>query len=329
MVVRSFVVVESDLAHLLRDLLLLDGFVELVEGGLFFGGAQFAPLLGLGTLHAVDVGFGNDSDRLDAVEALFADVGSPFDRVTVGQGIIDHGHHLLQRYVVNRAPHPVVGDFDDELRVERMVREGTYVYIVVHLDRQRRCERFGGIFLAFVGEFFRAHAEISVQQRIQTVLPGRGQHPVVSCLDNCVQVGFQCCVELAEDRFLRAVVQTRIDLLGYDAVFLDAFDYVVGGTAFRKVQMSVQADVFNAFIEIHVADDPHFGQVHLRPAGPQNFVFQERKSRITPAGAAAVLVFDRSGRYGGQVGELVAFLLGLLCRFLGRCGAHHKCQACE
>ena len=41
--------------------------------------------------------------------------------------------------------------------------------------------------------------------------------------------------------------------------FLMPFDYVVGGTAFRKVQMSVQADVFNALSKymlrtIHISD---------------------------------------------------------------------------
>ena len=56
-VVRSFVVVESDLAHLLRDLLLLDGFVELVERLVLLLLGEFAPLLGFGSLHAFEVGF--------------------------------------------------------------------------------------------------------------------------------------------------------------------------------------------------------------------------------------------------------------------------------
>ena len=323
MVIGGLEVVERRLTHLLRDRALLAGLVEGVERLLLLLVGELAPAFGFRAAHALGVGFGNDADGLRAAEALLADVRAPRYGVAVGQRVVDRGHHLLERQVVNRAPHPVVGNLDDEARVEGMVRERREVHVVFHVDRQRCGERFGRVLLTLVGERFGHRAEVLVEEGVEAAFPGRREGlAALRGLEHAVEVGFEHDRQLVEIGFLGSVVQARIDLEGDDAVGLDALRHVVRSASLGEVQLSVQADVLLGLVHERVADDPHFREVHLGASGLEDFALKERQGREAPAGAAAALVLDGRGRDELHVGEFVTrrgvVLIGGLRR--GRAG---------
>ena len=146
-------------------------------------------------------------------------------------------------------------------------------------------------------------------------------------LDHRVGVGLDHGVDLIEIGFVVAVVQSRIDLLGDDAVRLYAVQHVVGLSADGEVQRAVQADVFHGLFEVDVAHDPHLRKVQFGTSGAEDFAFEEREGRVTPAGSAAALVLDRGHGDQFDVGEPVAFRggrVGRLCRG-SECVAERKC----
>ena len=321
MVVGGLVVVERLLAHLLRNSKLLAGLVELIERIVLLLLGQFAPALGFGVVHVRKVGFGDDADGFGTAETLLAHVGAPRYGVAVGQRVVDDGHHLVERQVVDRAPHPVVGNLDDELRIERMMREGGDVDVVVHVDRQRCGERPGRILLALVGECFGHPAEILVEDGVEAAFPCRRKRFVRGFAAGCdhgVEVGLQHERQFVEIGFLGAVVEARIGLLRYDAVVLDSFGHVVRSAALGEVDLAVHADVFHGLVHERVAHDPHLGEVDRTAAGAQDLAFEEREGRVAPAGAAAVLVLDRGHGDQPDVGESVSLRLG--CGGSLRCG---------
>ena len=112
--------------------------------------------------------------------------------------------------------------------------------IVPEVDRERCGERCGGVLLAFVGELLGHRAEVGVEDAVQSGLPGRRELTAVLALlgggDHRVGIGLDHGVDLVEIGFVIAVVQSRIDLLGDDAVALDAADHVVGLSADGEVQ---------------------------------------------------------------------------------------------
>ena len=330
MVVGGLVVVVALLAKLLRDGALPAGFVELVERLVLLLLGEFAPLLGFGSLHAFEVGFRDDAQTFGAAEPLLAHVGSPGDRVTLLQRVVDDLHELVQGHVPYLVPVPVVGDLHGELRVEGVVGERGEFDVVAEVDRQRRGERRRGVLPAPVGELPGHRAEISVEDAVQPGLPGRREAAVAALpagLDHRVGVGLDHGVDLVEIGLVVAVVQSRIDLLGDDAVRLDAVQHVVGLSADGEVQRAVQADVFHGLFEVDVAHDPHLRKVQFGTSGAEDFAFEEREGRVTPAGSAAALVLDRGDGQDFDVGETVAFRggrVGRLCRG-SECVAERKC----
>lgn len=260
------------------------------------------------------------------LNSLFAYVGAPRDGITVLQCVVHDGHHFVERKVVDRAPHPVIGHFDDELRIEGVVCERTDVDIVVDVDRQRGGERLGRVFLALIGESLGHRAEIFVQNGVETPFPSRRERLVRrfgAGLHHCVEVGFQHAREFVEIGFLGAVVEARVGFERDDAVVADAFRHVARGPAFGEVDLAVHADVFHGFLHERMADDPHFGEVHGGASRTQDFPFEERKGRVAPAGAATALILDRGHGDQFDVGEPVAFgggRVGCLCRSR-KCGA--------
>ena len=161
-------------------------------------------------------------------------------------------------------------------------------------------------------------------------LPGRREAAVAALpagLDHRVGVGLDHGVDLVEIGLVVAVVQSRIDLLGDDAVRLDAVQHIVGLSADGEVQRAVQADVFHGLFEVDVAHDPHLRKVQFGTSGAEDFAFEEREGRVTPAGSAAALVLDRGDGQDFDVGETVAFRggrVGRLCRG-SECVAERKC----
>ena len=69
---------------------------------------------------------------------------------------------------------------------------------------------------------------------------------------------------------------------------LDSFGHVVRSAALGEVDLAVHADVFHGLVHERVAHDPHLGEVDRTAAGAQDLAFEERESRVAPAGAAAV-----------------------------------------
>lgn len=193
--------------------------------------------------------------------------------------------------------------------------------VVVHVDRQRRGERCGGVLLALIGEFLGHGAEIGVEDAVQPGLPGGREFASVAVFrgggDHRVGIGFDHGVDLVEVGFVVAVVQSRIDLLGDDAVALDAAGHVVGLAADGEVQRTVEPDVFHRFFEVDVAHDPHLREVQFGTSGAEDLAFEERQGRVAPAGAAAALVFHGGDGHDLNVGETVALRsgrFGRLCR---------------
>ena len=89
----------------------------------------------------------------------------------------------------------------------------------------------------------------------------------------------------------------------------------------------MQADVFHGLFEVDVAHDPHLRKVQFGTSGAEDFAFEEREGRVTPAGSAAALVLDRGDGQDFDVGETVAFRggrVGRLCRGSERV-AERKC----
>ena len=159
------------------------------------------------------------------------------------------------------------------------MRIGADLDVVVHVEPQRCSERLRRILLALPGEFFGFGAEIGVQNGIQAALPGRrqlvaGDHGVHIPLDD-------------------AVARTAAD---------------------GQIERTVHTGVLHRLLEIGVAHDPHRRQVVLPAAVAQNLAFEKREGRVGPAGAAAVLVLDRSHGEGLHIGETIPLLLLLFLR---------------
>ena len=66
------------------------------------------------------VGIGHHADTLPC-EAHLRHIRAPSQRVALRQRIVDDTHHVLHRHIVHLVHAPVVGHFERELRVERMV----------------------------------------------------------------------------------------------------------------------------------------------------------------------------------------------------------------
>ena len=191
------------------------------------------------------------------------------------------------------------------------MRIGADLDVVVHVEPQRCSERLRRILLALPGEFFGFGTEIGVQNGIQAALPGRRQ---LVAGDHGVHIPLDDAVDLREVGQVGAVAETRIDLRRHDAVFLDPVGHVARTTADGQIERTVHTGVLHRLLEIGVAHDPHRRQVVLPAAVAQNLAFEKREGRVGPAGAAAVLVLDRSHGEGLHVGETVPLLLLLFLR---------------
>ena len=144
-----------------------------------------------------------------------------------------------------------------------MVGERADFDIVIEVDWQRSGVTLRGVLLAADREFFGHRAEVGVEDAVQALLPGRGELAVflVARLDDRIGISLDYGVDFVELRFLVAVVQAGINLLGDDAVAAYAVDDVMRLAADGEVQAAVQADVLDCLFEVDVAYDPHLREV--------------------------------------------------------------------
>ncbi len=155
-------------------------------------------------------------------------------------------------------PTPVVGHFHRMLLIVGEVRPGGEVHVVVEVDVQRLEVALRGVFLALVGEFLGDGTQVSGQDALEARIPGGGEL-AVGVLQDAVHVAFEAGDQFAVHVAVGAVVETRHDFVGHDAVVTEDIHQVAEGAALGEVQGTIHADVLLGFVSVGVGDDEHLG----------------------------------------------------------------------
>ena len=238
----------------------------------------------------------------------FGDVAAPGHGVTVVHGIVDNGHELIERQVVAEAPAPVVFHLDGKLGIERMVREGGNVHIVVRVDTQGITVAFRRVGDTVLHEGLGNLAQISVEDAVETLGPYGGEL-AVRILHDGLHIALEDGVEFALGGEFGTVVHAGVVLLRHDTVVADDLQHVTEAGTLRHVQETVEADILERPVVIGMTDDEHFGQVRigfrLEVLRLDDFGLEEGDGGEAPAGAAVGLVLHRGDRNLLDGGELV------------------------
>ena len=321
--------VESLLTHLLRRHYFLHRPVELEALLGPFIVAELYPARQLRTLERARVYFLRyHGHALAPFEATLAHVGSPGHRIAVFKSIVHDGLHLLHRHILIVGPQPVVGHLQRESLVERMVSEARNTDIVVGVELELVGKRARSVLFAIVGELLGQRAEVSVEDAVQTLLPGRGI-AAVGVLQHTVEVARKAVAQLIVRVFVFPVVQPRVSLFRHQTVVVQHIDDVPQAAALGEVYLAVHAQIFVGLVVVAVAHREHLAQVKLRATLAHNLVFNERCARERPACARLVLVLHRTRLHRFHVSELKALhrvgvgLFGILRHYAKRQGGSH------
>ena len=296
------------LADLRRYVHLRKGFLELIDllQALFL--VEFLEAGPVGCRVVVDIlHLRVDRYAILEGEALLAHVAIPADRVAMCQGIVGHGHHLVERQVIHALVLPVVGHLDLEFLVIGMMREAGQLDVVRHVQPQRLGECFRGVLLALVGEGLRQLAQVGVEEILdQLVVFGTAVFLLDGHLGDRGHVFHHLRVVVA----VGVVVDAAVDRLRDDAHLIEGVHEGVREAALRDVAPALAHVVVLQLVHVFLADDEHLRQVVGAFAHPEQFRFHERGGGETPAGAGRRLVLDRRCRYTCHFRELVALAKG-------------------
>ena len=293
MVVRQFPVVEAFLTLLLcrNNLRYID--TEGVDEVLLLGIRETEPVRHVTALHALDLLPVDHVGQPLAGETRFTDIAAPRYCVTVHDSIVDDAHHLVHRQVVRQRVTPVVLYFDGKLGVERMVRIRSNAYIIVPVQAEAGSKALRGVLLALIGEGFRALAEVSVKDALQSLLPLTGDLiGLVAC--NRIYVWLQKREELVEvvQRIAIKRSRKRHGTLRTDTIVFERVKNIIRRSSLCKLTVAVQTYNLYGTVHVRLVGDEALTEVIGLAGLLQNLGLEIAQRGIVPACARPVLVLD-------------------------------------
>ena len=235
---------------------------------------------------------------------------------------------LLEGQVVRACPAPVVLNLEDEAAPIGMVCVAGQANVIVGVELEVILdEALWCVAHAFVLELFGALAEVAVEHALQGAFPSLGIDLLCSALRDALQVGRHGREELAEVEERVAVFGDGIrhEPFGDEAIVLHAVDGVLERAALAEAGVAMGADVLVGAVNVGLADEERLAEVEVVLQGwilLDGFTLQESQRRVSPAGAAAVLVLDTGDGLFDDGGEDEAVVVGLLLLVL--CGCRHN-----
>ncbi len=175
---------------------------------------------------------------------------------------------------------------------------GSEAYIVICIEFEGVDVAFRGVGDTVHGEPFRNFAHVGVQDAVKALGPDGGEL-AVGVLHHCVYIALEDGVELSLDGEVVAVLEAGVGLLVHQAVVACNLEHVAEVTAGGEVHLAVEADIFDGAVVIGLPYHVHFREVReqggvLDILVLYGFRLQEGQGGEAPAGAAPVLVLDRS-----------------------------------
>lgn len=127
----------------------------------------------------------------------------------------------------------------------------------------------GCVFFALIGEFFGIRTQVSIQQAFKPFEPN-GCKFKVFVPDNRINVTFENFVHFGMNETLITSNKPCVCIFGYDTIFVNDFQSVLGGAAWPEIGFSVPANITDGFLEVGLTNDKCFGKVKF-----SFYVFQE------------------------------------------------------
>ena len=325
-VVRGCPVVEPFLTHLLRDCQLAGR--RFLHSSVVRG-VRTGPACSVRTRFvAGSLRVGHAGDAV-AAEAGLADVSPPGERVTVTHGVVHHLHEFIEGQVVALGPTPVVLDFDDELRVERMVREGGERDVIVRVQAKAlhvALRRVGlPVFLELLGQF----ADITVIDAVKAIDPAGRELAEIPLGDGAhVSAGHGVELVVVEERVAIETTRGGHGFLRHHTVVFHTVHHVIETAALRERDVAMEAHGSLCAVNHGVIDHKGLAQVVRAFTQAEQLTLEESQGGEGPARTALVLVLDRSDRIFFDYRELHGVVFRRCFLFL-RSGGRSKEAGCR